>query len=162
MELQETNQQLALEREALQEANIALRAVLTRIEHEKQEIHHDIRTNVDRIVMPMLHALARQLTPSQQKYLELLETNLEDIASPFTNRLSQSCPMLTPTELAVCNMIRNGLRTREIAELRGVSEATINHHREKIRRKLKLTNKDANLATFLQIGWQGDQTPDSR
>jgi DNA-binding NarL/FixJ family response regulator len=57
---------------------------------------------------------------------------------------------MTPTEIAINNMIRNGMRTKEIAEMRGVSEATINRHREKIRRKLKLTNQDTNLATFLQ------------
>jgi DNA-binding CsgD family transcriptional regulator len=155
LELQEMNRQLALERAALQESNAALRAVLARIEQEKQEIRKDIRTNVDRIVIPLLHALALQLTPSQQKYAELLQTNLEDIASPFTNRLSQSYLAMTPTELSICNMVRNGLKTREIAELRGISEATVNHHREKIRRKLKLTNADINLATFLHVGaWQ--------
>jgi DNA-binding CsgD family transcriptional regulator len=57
---------------------------------------------------------------------------------------------MTPTEIAICNMIRNGMRTKEIAEMRAVSEATINRHREKIRRKLRITNKDVNLATFLQ------------
>ena len=56
-------------------------------------------------------------------------------------------------------MIRNGMRTKEIAERRGVSEATINRHREKIRRKLKLTNQDVNLATFLQSSmWEGKKT----
>jgi DNA-binding NarL/FixJ family response regulator len=42
------------------------------------------------------------------------------------------------------------MRTKEIAEVRSVSEATINRHREKIRRKLNITNQDVNLATFLQ------------
>ena len=57
---------------------------------------------------------------------------------------------MTPTEIAICNMVRNGMRTKEIARMRGVSEATINRHREKIRSKLKLTNQDVNLVTFLQ------------
>jgi len=53
-------------------------------------------------------------------------------------------------------MIRNGMRTKEIAEMRSVSEATINRHRENIRRKLKITNQDVNLATFLQSSmWEG-------
>jgi len=150
LELQETNQQLTLERKALQEANTALRTVLARIEQEKQEIHRDIKMNVDKILMPILNALALQLPTSQKKYIEMLQTNLEEITSPFISQLSISYNSMTPAEIAICNMIRNGMRTKEIAQMRGVSEATINRHREKIRRKLKLTNKDVNLAAFLQ------------
>jgi DNA-binding CsgD family transcriptional regulator len=57
---------------------------------------------------------------------------------------------LTPTEIAICNMIRTGMRTKEIAGIRGVSESTVNRQREKIRQKLKITNQEINLATFLQ------------
>jgi DNA-binding CsgD family transcriptional regulator len=156
LELQETNRQLALEREALQESNTALRIVLARIEQEKQVIYQDMETNVEKILMPILHALALQLPPAQKKYVELLRTNLEEITSPFISQLSLSYRSMTPTEIAICNMIRNGMRTKEIAEMRNVSEATINRHREKIRRKLKITNKDVNLATFLQSSmWEG-------
>jgi len=150
LELQETNRQLTLERKALQEANTALRLVLARIEQEKQEVYGDIKMNVDKILMPILYALAIQLTPAQKKYAEMLQANLEEITSPFISQLSLSYHSMTPTEIAICNMVRNGMRTKEIAEMRGVSEATINRHREKIRRKLKITNQDVNLATFLQ------------
>jgi len=156
LESQETNRQLTLERKALQESNTALRIVLARIEQEKQEIHGDIKTNVEKILMPILHALALQASPAQIKYVEMLQTNLEEITSPFISHLSLSYHSMTPTEIAICNMIRNGMRTKEIAETRGVSEATINRHREKIRRKLKITNQDVNLATFLQSSmWEG-------
>ena len=156
LELQETNRQLTLERKALQESNTALRIVLARIEQEKQEIRRDIKNNVEKIMMPILHGLATQLPAAQVKYVEMLQTNLEEITSPFISQLSLSFHSLTPTEIAICNMIRNGMRTKEIAETRGVSEATINRHREKIRRKLKITNQDANLATFLQSSmWEG-------
>lgn len=156
LELQETNQQLTLERKALQESNTALRTVMARIEQEKQEIHKDIMMNVEKILMPILHALTLQLPPSQTKYVNMLKTNLEEITSPFINRLSVSYNSMTPTEIAICRMIRNGMRTKEIAETRGVSEATINRHREKIRRKLQITNQDVNLVTFLQSSlWEG-------
>ncbi len=155
LELQETNRQLTLERKALQESNSALRIVLARIEQEKQEIRRDIKMNVEKILMPILHALALQLPPSQKKYVEMLQTNLEEIASPFISQLSLSYHSMTPTEITICNMIRNGMRTKEIAEMRGVSEATINRHREKIRRKLKITNQDVNLATFLESNMWG-------
>jgi len=156
LELQETNRLLTLERKALQESNTALRMVMARIEQEKQEIHQDIMMNVEKILMPILHALTLQLPPSRTKYVEMLKTNLEEITSPFINRLSVSYNSMTPTEIAICRMIRNGMRTKEIAETRGVSEATINRHREKIRRKLQITNQDVNLVTFLQSSlWEG-------
>ena len=158
LELQETNRQLTLERKALQESNTALRIVLARIEQEKQEIHRDIKINVDKILMPILQGLVTQLPPAQVKYVEMLQTNLEEITSPFISQLSLIYHSMTPTEIAICNMIRNGMRTKEIAETRGVSESTVNRHREKIRRKLRITNQDVNLATFLQSSmWEGKQ-----
>ena len=154
--LEEANRQLILERQALQEANTALKILLSRIEQEKQEIYSDMKTNVERILMPILRALASQLSSAQAKYVEMLQNNLEEITSPFISKLSLSYHSMTPTEISICNMIRNGMRTKEIAEMRCVSEATINRHREKIRRKLKITNQNVNLVTFLQSStWEG-------
>ncbi len=155
MELQDINKQLSLERKALQESNAALRTVLTRIEEEKNEIYRNIKTNVDKVLMPILLALALEIPQTQSKYVEMLKTNLEEITSQFVRHLSNSYHSLTPTEITICNMIRNGLRTKEIARTRGVSSATINRHRENIRRKLKITNNNVNLATYLQSSmWQ--------
>ena len=150
MELQDINKQLSLERKALQESNAALRTVLTRIEEEKNEIYRNIKTNVDKVLMPILLALALEIPRTQSKYVEMLKTNLEEITSQFVRHLSNLYHSLTPTEITICNMIRNGMRTKEIAQTRGVSAATINRHRENIRRKLKITNDDVNLATYLQ------------
>ncbi len=157
MELQDINKQLSLERKALQESNAALRTVLTRIEEEKNEIYRDIKTNVDKVIMPILLGLAVELPQTQSKYVEMLRTSLEEITSQFVRHLSDSYHSLTPTEISICNMIRNGMRTKEIARFRGVSIATINRHRENIRRKLKITNDDVNLATYLQSSmWEED------
>jgi len=150
LELQETNKQLTLERKSLQESNIALRTVLARIEEEKQEIYRNIKMNVDKVLMPVLNVLYLELPETKAKYVEMLKNNLEEITSPFINKLSGAYHSLTPTEISICDMIRNGLRTKEIARMRGVSEATVNRHRENIRRKLKITNSDVNLVTYLQ------------
>lgn len=150
-ELQENNRQLSIERLALQEANTALRAVLANIEAEKQRIYKDMQVNIDKVIMPILQALSVELPKAQRKYVEILQTNLEEITSPFTNRFLYQYQSLTPTEITICNMIRNGLRTKEIAQLRAVSMATINRHREHIRKKLKIANNEINLTTYLQF-----------
>jgi DNA-binding CsgD family transcriptional regulator len=156
-ELQETNKLLNVERKALQESNAALRAVLARIEEEKQEIYKHVRMNIDKILMPILHAFSLELPRAQRKYIEMLRTNLEEIASPFVSRLSSASLSLTPTEITICNMIRSGSRTKEIAQFRGVSTATISRHREHIRRKLKIANTGVNLVTYLQSNmWKGE------
>jgi DNA-binding CsgD family transcriptional regulator len=158
VELQDINKQLSMERKALQESNAALRTVLTRIEEEKNEIYRDIKTNVDKVIMPILVTMSLELPHTQGKYIEVLRTNLEEITSQFVRHLSSAYHSLTPTEITICNMIRNGMRTKEIAQLRGVSTATINRHRENIRRKLKITNDNVNLATYLQSSMWEEET----
>ena len=149
-ELQESNRQLTVERKALQETNTALRSVLARIEEEKNEIYKDVQANVDRIVIPVLHALSLELKMPQRKYIEMMRNSLEEITSPFGSRLSKISLSLTPTEISICNMIRSGMQSKEIAEIRGVSEATISRHREHIRKKINITSTGVNLTTYLQ------------
>jgi DNA-binding CsgD family transcriptional regulator len=149
-ELQETNRLLTIEREALKETNTALRTVLAKIDEEKREVSRDIHANVEKILLPILHALALELPPAKRAYADLLQRNLLDLTAPFTHRLTTAFTMLTPVEVAICDMIRGGIRTKEIARLRGISPATVNRHREHIRRKLGLANRKANLTTYLQ------------
>jgi DNA-binding CsgD family transcriptional regulator len=150
LDLKEINHQLLLERKALQEANTTLRSVLARIEEEKQAIYKDIQANINKVLIPILHELTLHLPKIQRKYAEMMQTNLEDIASPFVGHLSKNFLSLTSTEVTICNMIRNGLQTKEIAQIRGVSMGTVNRHRENIRRKLKIANSEINLVTYLQ------------
>ncbi|MBU4461114.1 MAG: helix-turn-helix transcriptional regulator [Verrucomicrobia bacterium] len=150
VQLAEANRLLTVERESLREANIALRAVLSRIEEEKREMRRDVAAAVERVLMPILHALEVEMPASKRAYVDLLRRNLLDVAAPFASRLSVASPGLTPAETAVCTMIRSGLRTKEIARLRGIAAATVNRHREHIRRKLGLAGRRVNLVTHLQ------------
>jgi DNA-binding CsgD family transcriptional regulator len=150
-ELHETNRQLTVERRALQEANAALKTLMNRIEEEKKEIYTQIRNNVEKVLLPILHELTWAVPGPKKKYVELLRKNLEDITAPFISQISHQYQSLTPTEIQICNMIKSGLRTKEIAAMRNISPATISRHREHIRRKLGISGKDVNLVTYLQM-----------
>ena len=151
--LREAHEAVQREHQALQEANTALRAVLSRLEEDKREIRASILANIQRIIMPILFELEIQVTGRQRSYVTVLRQSLQEIASPFLTQISRTHMVLTPSEIAICTMIRNGLSTKEIAQLRCVSLATVSRHRENIRRKLGLKNRKVNLVTYLQASF---------
>ena len=142
-------QLLHTEQEALIRSKIALQEVLTRVEEERREVGKRVETNVNDVIMPVLYALEARASAEESGYITLLKRHLQEIASPFSSELSKKFATLTPTELQLCNMIRNGLPSKEIARIRSVSPATVSRQRESIRRKFGITNKDINLSTFL-------------
>ncbi|MHB1033381.1 MAG: helix-turn-helix transcriptional regulator [Pirellulales bacterium] len=145
---------------ALQQANAAVRAVWTRIEEEKNEIRQSTHANVEKILIPTLHGLEDEVPPHLKGRMALVKQGLEEIVSPFVDHLSKTCALLTPVEIAVANLIKNGLGTKEIARLRHISPATVARHREHIRKKLGITNSKANLISYLRdcLGETSQQT----
>jgi len=147
------------EHKALQEANTALRAVLSRLEEDKQEIKASILANIQKILMPIVFELELEVKGPQRSYVTLLRQSLQDIASPFLTQISRNHMQLTPVEIAISTMIRNGLTNKEIAQLRSIALATVQRHRENIRRKLGLKNRKINLTTYLQGSFSRESAP---
>ena len=141
----------------LSEKNIALREVLAGIREQKNEMGRTILSNVDKIIMPLIHVLEPGLSEEQQRYMDLLKQSLQEIASPFVSRLSTTVGALTPTEMRICGLIRRELSNKEIAQLEHISPATVSKHRAHIRRKLGITNKKVNLATHLESFMAGQE-----
>lgn len=135
---------------ALMRKNIALNEVLAGIEEQKNEIGRRIVSNVDKILIPLLRLVEEGTSPTQRKYINLLRENLREIISPFTETLSNKASSLTTTEIRICEFIRRGLSTKEIAQMEHISPATVNKHRGHIRRKLGIINEKVNLAAHLQ------------
>jgi DNA-binding NarL/FixJ family response regulator len=158
-ELRAAHRAIQREHKALQEANIALRAVLSRLEEDKQEIKASILANIQKIIMPIVFELELEVKGTQRSYVTLLRQSLQDITSPFLTQISRNHMQLTPVEIAISTMIRNGLSNKEIAQLRSISPATVQRHRENIRRKLCLKNRKINLATYLQSSFSQEYAP---
>ncbi len=142
-------EELEMEKIALENKNIALKEVLKKVHEEKKEIAMRVQANVDKIIMPIFSILEEKTNYQDTQVIKLLKRNLEEITDPFINAISKNFLSLSPVELQICNYIKNGFSTKEIAQLRGIAIATVNRHREHIRKKLNLTNKNINLVTFL-------------
>jgi len=79
-----------------------------------------------------------------------LETDLKEITSPFLDALKTTYARLSPRELEVCRLIKNGMTSKEIAETLNLSVMTVHKYRELIRKKLGLVHNEVNLHTYLQ------------
>lgn len=144
-----TEAALKQERHALHESNIAMRQVMRGIEEEKREVAQSMQTNVDKLALPMLRDLRSELPRSQQRKVDALLETLENVTDPFAGRFEKTFDDLTPTELRICDLIRKGLASKEIASMLHISANTVNRHRENIRKKLGLANTGENLTRFL-------------
>jgi len=142
-------EELRLEKIALESKNIALKEVLSKVQEEKEEIAMRVQANVDKIIMPIFSILEKNTSFKETHVLNLLKKNLEEVTAPFTNAISKEFLSLSPVEIQICNYIKNGFSTKDVAQLRGIAIATVNRHREHIRKKLNLTNKNINLVTYL-------------
>lgn len=143
-------EELRVKADQLTEANTALKVVLQRVEAEKLEVQEKIAVNIQESVLPYLQKIKTTTTESSAKrYLELLEASLLDIRSSFTRTLTSRSAGLTPSEIRIATLIRNGLTTKEIASMLNLSVRGIEFHRRNIRRKLGLDGKRINLHAFL-------------
>ncbi|NIP42293.1 MAG: PAS domain S-box protein [candidate division Zixibacteria bacterium] len=134
----------------IEHKSIALQEILGQIQEDKDSIKKSIYENIEQAVIPTLHRLKEIATPSQLKLFEVLEKDLRKIASPFIIDIEDDFSKLSPRELEVCRLIKNGMTSKEIAQALGISPMTVHKHRELIRRKLGLVNNGMNLNSYLK------------
>jgi len=80
---------------------------------------------------------------------DLLERDLGKLISPSGWKLLRL--RLTPREIDVCELIRDGIGSKDIARTLSISLKTVEKHRDNIRKKLGIANRRINLASLLKI-----------
>jgi DNA-binding NarL/FixJ family response regulator len=149
-ELRGKHSALKIKTKELRELNRALRALLTQRDKVRRDLEERVLSNVKELVVPYIKKLSKNgLDMQQQTYLRILQSNLNDIVSPFVHQLSLKYSALTPTEIQVAQLIREGKTAREIGAMLNSSRRTIESHRQSIRNKLGMKDKKANLRSYL-------------
>ncbi len=134
----------------LHDSNTAIRVLLQQTEKEKEKLGADVVSNVKELLLPYVDKLKNgHLSEEYKAYIEVLETNLLEICSPFLKNMSLKHAHISSMEIQVANLIKVGKRNKEIASILGVSLNTIMTHRYHLRSKLGLKQNKVNLRSHL-------------
>ncbi len=150
-ELEQSRSELKSYSESLEKTNEALRIIIEGIEEQKKEIETKISQNLNLTVKPVMEQLKSQQLPDTAAFLlQSLEFSLSNVFSSFGFNIIKDAHLLTPKEMRICEMIRSGLTSKQIAKVLNISPQTVLVHRKNIRKKLSLSKSRSNLASFLK------------
>ena len=148
--LKKREQELQLKSQSLEEANTALKVLLKHREEDKATLEEQVLANVKKLVLPYLEKLkGPRLDSSQRVHVEIIEAHLNDIVSPFLRNLSSAYLSLTPREIEVATLVKEGKTTKEITKLLNISTTAVDFHRKNLRSKFGIKSKKTNLRSFL-------------
>jgi len=141
---------LRKEQKALFDKHVALKQVLEHMDAEKSDFRHEISSSMEQALMPYVKKM-RQKNGSLSKWdLELFEDAIKSITGTEIDDFRANYSKLTSREMDICDLIKEGKTSQEIADMLHLSLQTIQKHRSSIRKKLQLKNKNINLPAYLR------------
>ncbi|MCP4180117.1 MAG: LuxR family transcriptional regulator [bacterium] len=146
-ELKKSGELLQVQKNILEQKNIALNELLFQIERGKKEAEENIKSNIETLLLPVLEKM--KMDSKNDIHFDLIIKAIREINSSFCNTLKSRFKILTPREVEICQLLKNGLSSKEVAYYLMISPQTINKHRFNIRRKLGVSGEKINLVSFL-------------
>ncbi len=134
----------------LEHQNTNLRQLLQQNVADSREMETGVVRNAHSILKPLIEAM-RQNRPNadQRLWLERLDSQVDELLNSFAPHLESLRFNLTPQELRVARLIREGYSSQQIARRQQISTRTVTTHRTQIRRKLGIRGRHRNLRTCL-------------
>ena len=149
-ELTRRGEELRTTKESVVRKEQAIQEFLDHIAAERHSFRHKICTEVRVAVTPFLESLRRHAEVEQASTLDRMQNDLDTVLSLGLDHVRELFSTLTPREQEVASLIVNGMTSKEIANHLYLAVVTVQTHRECIRRKLNLSNKNVNLTTYLR------------
>jgi DNA-binding NarL/FixJ family response regulator len=139
----------------LEAVNAALQVILDKYRKQENELEEKIVSNIKNLIFPYMDILERYLHERRAAVcFGLVKEKLVKLSSSFSKKLSSDLLELTPREIQVADLIKEGRTTKEIADFLHLSSSTVECFRDRLREKLGIKNKKVNLRSFLISNFQ--------
>jgi uncharacterized membrane protein YciS (DUF1049 family) len=142
-ELSFKNKELSINLMALMKKSEMLSDISNRLTQiEKEEMTEETKHVISRIS----HELS---IGADEKIWKEFSVRFQEVHSGFYEALLEKFPDLTQNELKLCAFLRLNMSTKDIAELTGQTQISLEKSRYRLRKKLKIANSEVNLVAFL-------------
>jgi PAS domain S-box-containing protein len=149
-ERKQVEEELEKERNSLKEVNIALKVLLRESSQTKDDLEANMRTNIKNLLLPYLTELESRLSTEEEIFfIDIIKSNIDEITSSFSRRLTLEYNELTPREIQIANLIRQGRTNKEIGRLLDITPSAVDFHRRNLRIKFNIKGKKTNLRSHL-------------
>ena len=143
-------ERLQQEKSNRREMYVTLRNLMKAFEKEKRGIEKNISYKIEKIILPSLDKINRESSHEvRMGYLNVLREELIGLTRGFGHQLDGRFLTLTRTEMKICQLIKEGFSSKEIAIKMNLAYDTIQTHRKNIRGKLGLRGRKINLYSLL-------------
>lgn len=135
----------------LEEMNVTLKVLLRQHQEDKENLERNLVANINTSLLVYLDKLKSSgLRGDQRRLISEIERQLKKVGTSFVRDLTSEYLGLSPSEIKVATLIKEGRSSKEIAELLNVSLNAVLFHRNNLRAKLGLKDTKVNLMTYLQ------------
>ena len=151
--LLETKNKMAYLNRELLDANHALSVLAKNLDRNKETADREIALIISSKILPLVDNLHTAVDDQDhQNDLRTLQVYLQELIRPL-KKDERIIEILSPAEMKIATMIKNGMTSASIAKALHVSDDTVKTHRRNIRRKLGLKNSQVNLKNYLSLKW---------
>ncbi len=119
-----------------------INSISTRLMNLKSKLSIDNKNVIQKIIFDLQAG-------AEPEVWEEFELRFQNVHSDFYEKLHKVAPDLTPSELKLCAFLRLNMNSKEISALIHQSTKSIEVKRSRIRKKLGITNTEANLVKYL-------------
>jgi DNA-binding CsgD family transcriptional regulator len=134
----------------LRKSNNALKVLLVTIESkakdDKRKLLKDLRISLEPLLALMK---AEPASPNMKLLLNSVDLAVHGSFESESSDWIEFATKLTPREIQICQLIRSGLTSKQIAEVLGVTADGVQSHRYQIRKKIGLDRSEGSLAAWL-------------
>lgn len=122
--------------------------ILNRIKEDLVQVKENLApANGAKDVQKIIKKIDGELDDEQQ--WQVFARHFDNVHTGYLKKLKAHCPDLTVSELKLAAYLRLSLSTKEIAQLMNISVRGVETSRYRLRKKLGLTNDEANLYDHL-------------